>query len=126
MSYLTLKQRQILNFRFGLEGEPRTLRELGEIFQVSHESIRALERRALRKIDLRRAAAASSSSRPHFKVNKQYLPLLTSEEKNILLMLWGIEDGVWKDYQTAAAICQTTIEIVFAAESKALASLNKC
>ncbi|RTL37242.1 MAG: hypothetical protein EKK48_24380 [Candidatus Melainabacteria bacterium] len=124
MSYLTLKQRQILNYRFGLKGEPRTLRELGELYQVSHESIRALERRALRKIDLRRSL--SSSSRRHLKVNKQYLPTLTGEEKNMLLVLWGIDDGIWKDYQTTAALVQTTIEVVYATESKALASLNRC
>ncbi len=41
----------ITNLRFGLRGEePRTLREIGEILQISRERVRQLETRALRKL----------------------------------------------------------------------------
>ncbi len=45
------KERRVLELRFGLRGEePRTLREIGEILQISRERVRQLETRALRKL----------------------------------------------------------------------------
>ncbi len=45
------KERRVLELRFGLRGEePRTLREIGDILQISRERVRQLETRALRKL----------------------------------------------------------------------------
>jgi len=45
------KERRVIELRFGLRGEePRTLREIGEILNISRERVRQLETRALRKL----------------------------------------------------------------------------
>ncbi|MCS6875678.1 MAG: RNA polymerase sigma factor RpoD/SigA [Aquificaceae bacterium] len=45
------KERRVIELRFGLRGEePRTLREIGDILQISRERVRQLETRALRKL----------------------------------------------------------------------------
>ncbi len=45
------KERRVVELRFGLRGEePRTLREIGEILNISRERVRQLETRALRKL----------------------------------------------------------------------------
>ncbi len=45
------KERKVIELRFGLRGgEPKTLREIGEIMGVSRERVRQLETRALRKL----------------------------------------------------------------------------
>lgn len=48
---LTDRERRILKLRFGVEDyQPRTLRELGEIFDLTCERIRQLQDRALEKL----------------------------------------------------------------------------
>jgi RNA polymerase primary sigma factor len=48
---LTERERHILELRFGLrDGEPRTLEEIGQQFQVTRERIRQIEAKALRKL----------------------------------------------------------------------------
>lgn len=47
---LTDVQREIINLRFGLDGEHLTLHEIGERFDISSERIRQLEANALRKL----------------------------------------------------------------------------
>ncbi|MFN7064998.1 MAG: RNA polymerase sigma factor RpoD/SigA [Aquificaceae bacterium] len=45
------KERRVIELRFGLRGEePRTLREIGDILEISRERVRQLETRALRKL----------------------------------------------------------------------------
>jgi RNA polymerase primary sigma factor len=45
------KERRVVELRFGLRGEePKTLREIGEILNISRERVRQLETRALRKL----------------------------------------------------------------------------
>ncbi|WP_448588283.1 sigma-70 family RNA polymerase sigma factor [Thermocrinis sp.] len=45
------KERRVVELRFGLSGEePRTLREIGDILNISRERVRQLETRALRKL----------------------------------------------------------------------------
>jgi RNA polymerase primary sigma factor len=45
------KERRVIELRFGLRGEePKTLREIGEILNISRERVRQLETRALRKL----------------------------------------------------------------------------
>ncbi|WP_333784860.1 RNA polymerase sigma factor RpoD/SigA [Thermocrinis sp.] len=45
------KERRVVELRFGLGGEePRTLREIGDILNISRERVRQLETRALRKL----------------------------------------------------------------------------
>jgi RNA polymerase primary sigma factor len=45
------KERRVIELRFGLRGEePRTLREIGDILNISRERVRQLETRALRKL----------------------------------------------------------------------------
>lgn len=53
----------ILRMRFGLEGtEPKTLREIGQIYSLSRERIRQLQERALDKLRAELAAADVSDS----------------------------------------------------------------
>jgi RNA polymerase sigma factor (sigma-70 family) len=45
------REREILELRFGLDkGEPRTMEEVGELFNVSRERIRQIEARAMSKL----------------------------------------------------------------------------
>ena len=51
MSTLTPREAKVLKLRFGLEdGKARTLEEVGKEFQVTRESIRQIEAKALRKL----------------------------------------------------------------------------
>jgi len=51
LSHLDERERQILALRFGLDrGEPRTLEEVGEYFQLTRERIRQIEARAMSKL----------------------------------------------------------------------------
>ena len=50
-SPLTEREREILKLRFGLDrGEPRTLEEVGEHFNLTRERIRQIEARAMSKL----------------------------------------------------------------------------
>ena len=51
MSSLTQKERDVLQYRFGLNGGyPMTLEEVGQIYHVTRERIRQVEAKALRKL----------------------------------------------------------------------------
>jgi RNA polymerase primary sigma factor len=50
MSQLPLRERQILELRFGLSGENQTLEEVGKKLRVSRERIRQLEKRGLERL----------------------------------------------------------------------------
>jgi len=51
LTYLTDQERQVLELRFGLEGEERhTLAEIGRLLDVSRERVRQVELKALRKL----------------------------------------------------------------------------
>lgn len=51
MEKLPEKERKVLELRYGLNREePKTLREIGEILNISRERVRQLESRALRKL----------------------------------------------------------------------------
>ncbi|HEX29780.1 TPA: sigma-70 family RNA polymerase sigma factor, partial [Candidatus Poribacteria bacterium] len=54
LSVLTPKEKEIIKLRFGLaeeeEGEGKTLREIGERFNVTRERIRQIEAEALQKL----------------------------------------------------------------------------
>jgi DNA-directed RNA polymerase sigma subunit (sigma70/sigma32) len=51
LSPLDERERQILALRFGLDrGEPRTLEEVGEYFNLTRERIRQIEARAMSKL----------------------------------------------------------------------------
>jgi RNA polymerase primary sigma factor len=51
LSHLTTQERQVLELRFGLEGEQRhTLAEIGRQMEVSRERVRQVELKALRKL----------------------------------------------------------------------------
>ncbi|MBQ3666340.1 MAG: RNA polymerase sigma factor RpoD [Lachnospiraceae bacterium] len=51
LTTLTERERKVLSLRFGLEdGKPRTLEEVGQIFDVTRERIRQIEAKALRKL----------------------------------------------------------------------------
>ena len=48
---LDTREREILKLRFGLDrGEPRTLEEVGEHFNLTRERIRQIEARAMSKL----------------------------------------------------------------------------
>lgn len=51
MSTLTEREKMVLKLRFGIEdGHPRTLEEVGRVFNVTRERIRQIEAKALRKL----------------------------------------------------------------------------
>jgi len=51
LDQLTEREREVLKLRFGLEdGYPRTLEEVGHIFEVTRERIRQIEAKALHKL----------------------------------------------------------------------------
>ena len=51
LSTLSLRERRVLQLRFGLEdGRSRTLEEVGKEFGVTRERIRQIEAKALRKL----------------------------------------------------------------------------
>jgi RNA polymerase primary sigma factor len=51
MSSLTEREKTVLKLRFGLDdGHPRTLEEVGRVFNVTRERIRQIEAKALRKL----------------------------------------------------------------------------
>ncbi len=51
LNQLTEREREVLKLRFGLEdGYPRTLEEVGHIFEVTRERIRQIEAKALKKL----------------------------------------------------------------------------
>ena len=47
---LTEREKEVLYLRFGLEGEAKTLKEIGELFNVNQERARQIEAKALRKL----------------------------------------------------------------------------
>lgn len=51
LQVLSDREREVLEMRFGLnDGQPRTLEEVGQAFQVTRERIRQIEAKALRKL----------------------------------------------------------------------------
>lgn len=51
MSILTEREQMILKLRFGFDdGRPRTLEEVGKVYNVTRERIRQIEEKALRKL----------------------------------------------------------------------------
>ncbi len=51
LSTLTKRERKVLEYRFGLNGQtPKTLEEVGRIFNVTRERIRQIEAKALKKL----------------------------------------------------------------------------
>lgn len=59
---LSYREMEILNLRYGLNGESYTLDEVGEIFKVGRERIRQIESKAIRKLQQPRMAKKLS---PH-------------------------------------------------------------
>jgi RNA polymerase primary sigma factor len=51
LAELPERERRVLNLRFGLtDDQPKTLREIGEIMELSRERVRQIESRALNKL----------------------------------------------------------------------------
>ena len=51
MGTLSEREKMVLKLRFGIEdGHPRTLEEVGKVFNVTRERIRQIEAKALRKL----------------------------------------------------------------------------
>jgi len=48
---LTPREQKVIRLRYGLDdGRPRTLEEVGHLFEVTRERIRQIEAKALRKL----------------------------------------------------------------------------
>jgi RNA polymerase primary sigma factor len=51
LATLTPREQKVLILRYGLEdGKPRTLEDVGKVFNVTRERIRQIEAKALRKL----------------------------------------------------------------------------
>jgi RNA polymerase primary sigma factor len=51
LSTLELREAEIIRLRFGLNGEtPKTLEEVGNIFNITRERVRQIEAKAVRKL----------------------------------------------------------------------------
>ncbi len=51
LSFLKEREKNILIYRFGLDGnEPKTLEEVGKIFDITRERVRQIEKKALQKL----------------------------------------------------------------------------
>jgi RNA polymerase primary sigma factor len=50
LSTLSHRERRVLELRYGLDGEPRTLDEVGRTFNVTRERIRQIEDQSLKKL----------------------------------------------------------------------------
>lgn len=51
LQVLTAREQQVLRLRYGIyDGQPRTLEEVGKVFNVTRERIRQIEAKALRKL----------------------------------------------------------------------------
>lgn len=50
LATLDPRERQVLRLRFGFDGEPQTLEEIGTVFGVTRERIRQIEAKALKKL----------------------------------------------------------------------------
>ena len=51
LNTLTEREKRVLRLRFGIgDGYPRTLEEVGSIFNVTRERVRQIEAKALRKL----------------------------------------------------------------------------
>ena len=61
LSVLSPRERSVLRARYGLDGEPQSIREVAERLGLSTSRVRDIERRALRK--LRQAAVATGAAR---------------------------------------------------------------
>lgn len=48
--YNTLKEREILKFRYGWDADPMTMNEVGGLFGITPERVRQLQSMALRKL----------------------------------------------------------------------------
>jgi len=64
LEVLTQKEREIVNLRFGLNGRPHTLDEIGHMRNLTRERIRQIEKNALRK--LKRQAKRTSLAELYF------------------------------------------------------------
>lgn len=77
LNSLSARQRQVLHLRFGLEGNPKTLLEVSEMFGVTKERIRQIEAEALQALRLH------DSLRQALKQARQtILPLLDKATKS--------------------------------------------
>lgn len=62
LNELLPREKRILELRYGLEDDhPRTLKEVGKVFNVSRERIRQIEKKALRKLKSKRKIPSRSS-----------------------------------------------------------------
>ena len=66
---LTEREEKVLRLRFGLgDGYPRTLEEVGSVFNVTRERVRQIEAKALRKM---RHSTRSKQLKPFENISSQ-------------------------------------------------------
>jgi RNA polymerase sigma factor (sigma-70 family) len=71
LTSLTEREAMVIRMRFGLDGEERTLDEVGEVFGVSRERARQMEKKALKKL---RHPSRSNNLRPFYEDNDHLAP----------------------------------------------------
>lgn len=98
LSTLTEREEKVLKYRFGIkDGHPRTLEEIGSIFNVGKERIRQIEAKALRKLH------HPTRSRKLRDTKEVYL--------NYLTHLKGLPEEHLKKESLETKLCQLTSQI---------------
>jgi RNA polymerase sigma factor, sigma-70 family len=74
MKILTEREKMILKLRFGFDdGRPRTLEEVGKVYNVTRERIRQIEEKALKKLRSLNKKAILEEYKEHFPKNSTSL-----------------------------------------------------
>ena len=97
LSTLTFRESMIIKLRYGLDGYTYTLEEVGRIFKITRERVRAIEARAIRKLQHPKRAGPLECFAPPYMAphtvaghgmaqeNKLWAPLARDEGPDALL-----------------------------------------
>lgn len=119
---LSDRERGVLELRFGLlDGEERTLEEVGRVFSVTRERIRQIEATALHKLrhpSRAKRLEAHTSERPKSVLGvsaaaaEALLPEFSVEDQDIIRWIWGLNGRQQQTVQSTAKRLRASAERV--------------